>query len=263
MSAIATPVPAARARRLPAVQVWQLYLVTGAVAVAAYYRLGTAGWGQCILLTTLNATAFVAAAVTACRTRGWRLVAWASLAIAMLLSAVGNAGYFGNPLVTGQPLPFPSKVDALLLAAFPFFAIALVALSRAHRPFRLWSLPLTAIVAGGGALVLWKSMVTPTARSVAPLPHFDRLVSVAYPELYVGLFVVLVAFVLGARRWNLSSATIVASYAVALAGQLVFSAQMADGTYKYGGPVDALWMVSYLLIGVATLHPSARRRADS
>jgi hypothetical protein len=37
----------------------------------------------------------------------------------------------------------------------------------------------------------------------------------------------------------------------------VFSAKVADLTYAYGGVTDALWMLSYLLIGVAAL---ARRQ---
>ena len=46
----------------------------------------------------------------------------------------------------------------------------------------------------------------------------------------------------------------VASYVVALVGQMVFSAQTADLTYTYGGITDGLWMLSYLLIGVAALQ---------
>jgi len=90
-----------------------------------------------------------------------------------------------------------------------------------------------------------------------PLPHFAGLVSTAYPALYVGLFAILVWFVAKARNWNLAAGFIVASYVVALIGQMVFNAQVADLTYSYGGTTDGLWMLSYLLIGVAAL---ARRQ---
>ena len=36
-----------------------------------------------------------------------------------------------------------------------------------------------------------------------------------------------------------------------------FSAQMADGTYAYGGVTDALWMLNYLFVGVAALAAHA------
>jgi hypothetical protein len=240
-----------------AARAWNVYLVAGLVAIGAYYRLPKAGWAQCLLLVALNATATVTPALATWRTRGWARLAWASLTIAMLLSTVGNAGYFGYPLVKHRPLPFPSHVDTLLLAAFPFFAVALVALVQVHRGTR-WrgSRVVTVVVAAGSCFALWKSMVEPTAD--VPLPHFAHQVSTAYPVLYVALFAVLVWFVCRVRDWNLTAGWIVASYVVALVGQMVFSAQTADLTYAYGGATDALWMLSYLLIGVAAL--SARRQ---
>ena len=257
MSEAALPLAFPRRRVRVAVRAWNVYFVLGLAAIAAYYQLPKAGWGQCVLFVVLNATATVATSWAAVRTHGWARVAWVSLAIAMLLSTLGNAGYFGYPLVKHQLVPFPSHIDTLLLAAFPFFAVALGALAQVHRGTR-WrgSRAVTLVVAGGCCFALWKAMVEPTAD--VPLPHFAHQVSTAYPVLYVALFAVLVWFVCRARNWNLAAGLIVASYVVALVGQMVFSAQTADLTYSYGGETDALWMLSYLLVGVAAL--SARRQ---
>lgn len=256
MSQAVLPLSLPRRRTFDAVRAWNVYLVAGLGAIAAYYRLPKAGWGQCVLIVLLNTTATVVAAWAASRSRGWSRVAWVSLALAMLLSTVGNAGYFGYPLVKHRPLPFPSHVDTLLLAAFAFFAVALVALAHVHRG-RRWpgSRLVTIVVAGGSSVALWKGMVEPTAD--VPLPRFAHQVSTAYPILYVALFAMLVWFVCRARSWNLAAGFVAASYVVALVGQMVFSAQTADLTYSYGGLTDALWMLSYLLIGVAAL---ARRQ---
>ena len=57
---------------------------------------------------------------------------------------------------------------------------------------------------------------------------------------YVALFAMLGWFACRARGWTLSAGLIVASYVVALVGQMVFSAQTADLTYTYGGITDGL-----------------------
>jgi len=243
-------------RALGALRGWHVYLALGLAAIGAYYRLPKAGWGQCILLTTLNATAALVAARAAWRGRGWSRVLWISLGFAMLLSAVGNGPYFGYPLVTGRILPFPSPVDAVLLAAFPFFALALVALTRIHRGARRRGRLLDAgILVIGGGLVLWEQMVVPTA--AFPLPKFALQVSVAYPVLDVVLFALLAWFLAVASGRNAATGWLVASYVILLAGAAEFSAQVGAGTYAYGGPTDALWMLSYLLVGVAALHPAS------
>ena len=252
MSEAVLPLSLPRRRAIGAVRPWSVYLVAGVAAITAYYRLPKASWAQCVLLVALNLTATLAPAWAAARTRGWARIAWSSLAVAMLLSTIGNAGYFGYPLLKHRPLPFPSHVDTVLLAAFAFFAVALVALAQVRRGAR-WrgSRVLTLVVAAGSSFVLWKSMVEPTAD--VPLPHFAHQVSTAYPVLYVALFALLVWFVMRARNWSLAAGWIVASYVVALVGQMVFSAKTADLTYSYGGITDGLWMLSYLLVGVAAL----------
>jgi diguanylate cyclase len=239
------------------VRVWHLYLVAGAVAIAAYYLLPEAGWAQCVLLNVLNATVALAAGRAAWRSRGWHRTAWSALTVAMLLTLAGNVGYFGYPLVKHQPVPFPSHIDTLLLAAFPFFGLALIALARVHRG-RRWrgSRIVTVAVVAVGATLLWQGMVVPTWE--VPLPSFARNVSVAYPVLNVVIFALLAWFACRARGRNASSGWLVASYVVMLAGAMEFSAQMDAGTYAYGGPTDALWMVSYLLVGIAALHPTAK-----
>ena len=64
---------------------------------------------------------------------------------------------------------------------------------------------------------------------------------------------VLAWFVAVASGRNAATGWVVASYVALLAGAIEFSAQMGAGTYAYGGPTDALWMLSFLLVGVAAL----------
>ena len=245
-----------RASTLRAVRGWHTYLALGVAAIAVYYRLPKAGWAQCVLLTTLNATAALAAGRAAWRGRGWNRVLWASLGLAMALTALANGPYFGYTLATGRTLPFPSPVDALLLASFPFFGVALVALTRVHGGARRRGSLLDAgVLAIGGGLLLWELMVVPTA--AVPLPKLAHQVSVAYPVLDVMLFALLVWFLVGASGRKASTGWVVASFVVLLGGAMEFAAQMANGTYAYGGPTDGLWMLSYLLVGIAALHPTA------
>jgi len=187
---------------------------------------------------------------------GWQRTVWVSMAIAMLLSTVGNAPYFAYPLVKHQPLPFPSYVDVPLLAVYPFFFLALVAMTRVHRGRRR---PISWVVApalmAAGWVWLWKLIVTPAGE--VPLPSLGHKVSMAYPALAVVVLTLLVWFVCRARGRNASSGWLVASFVMVIVGAIQFSAAMGDFTYAYGGVTDALWMVSYLLVGVAALHPTA------
>lgn len=245
-------------RTLPAwrVRSWHATLVLGVVAIGAYYQLPKAGWAQCILLTVLNGTAAVAAGVAALRSHGWQRTVWVSMAIAMLLSTVGNALYFGYPLAKRQPLPFPSYVDVPLLAVYPFFFVALLALTRVHRgPRRRISWVVAPAVMVAGWVWLWKLIVTPAGE--VPLPSLGHKVSMAYPALAVVVFALLAWFVCRARGRNASSGWLVASFVMVIVGAIQFSAAMGDLTYAYGGVTDGLWMVSYLLVGVAALHPTA------
>ena len=52
------------------------------------------------------------------------------------------------------------------------------------------------------------------------------------------------------------------SLVLLLVGDQIYALQNLDGTYVSGGPIDTLYLVSYLTFGAAVAHPSMRRLTD-
>ncbi|MEY2431471.1 MAG: hypothetical protein QOC92_1196 [Acidimicrobiaceae bacterium] len=242
------------------------YLVVGTAIIGAYFQLPRAGVAQAALLTCLNASAAIAACLAAARTRGSTRVVWLSLGIAMSLATLANGPYYGYPLVTGRPVPFPCPVDALWLLTYPCYVVALAALIAQRRPGdRRGDALDAAILTIAGASLMWVFVLDPVvhATGIAALAH---VVAVAYPALDLIVFAVLVRLMVGSSGRNGALMVLVASFVALLAADTLYALQLGNETYAFGGPVDGLWMASYLLIGVAALHParafaSAPRRA--
>jgi diguanylate cyclase (GGDEF)-like protein len=239
-------------------QAWLVYLGIGTAAIALYYRLPRAGVAQGVLLTVVNATAFIAAFRTVRRTNGLARIVWLALGAAMTLSTLANGPYYAYPLLTGRPVPFPCPVDIFWLLTYPCFLVALIALARQRRQRdrRGDALDTTLIVLGGTTL-MWEFVITPVVRA-AGLPFLTHAISVAYPVSDLIVLAMLIRLVVVGIHKTPASRLLVASFVALLVADVVYAIMVAAGTYGPGGPTDGLWMASYLLIGVAALHPSAR-----
>jgi diguanylate cyclase (GGDEF)-like protein len=245
--------------RLP--QLWLVWLTLGGLAVPVYYLLPRAGVAQAVVLVFINAAGAVAAARAAKRCSGKSRVVWAALAAAMLLSTMANAPYYAYPLITGQPVPFPCPVDIFWLLTYPCYLVALIALSgQRRRQDRAGdTLDATILVVAGSAL-MWEFVISPVthASGLSPLAHS---VAIAYPTLDLLVFAVLVRLAVSRSHSTSAMRLLVASVVALLAGDVLLSAAVSAQTYSFGGPPDALWMTSYLLMGVAALHPGAGQLA--
>jgi diguanylate cyclase len=141
------------------------------------------------------------------------------------------------------------------LATYPCFMIALWALGRHNRAGEPAGRLLdTVILVVGGDTVMWVFLVS-NAIHAAGLRPFAHLVSVLFPIMDVIVFSMLVRLVVATRRTP-ATRLLVASFVSLLAADSWYALELARGTYHVGGPTDALWMLSYLLIAVAALHPS-------
>ncbi len=238
--------------------VWVVYLALGAAGIGIYYLLPRAGVAQAVLLAFLNAMSVGAACRAAIRTGGLTRLVWASLGVAMSLSTLANVPYYGFPLITGRPLPFPCPVDVLSLSTYPCFMVALMALARQRRRGERGGDALDAtILIVGGASLMWEFVIAPVVHS-SGVPLLAHVVAVAYPTMDLVVFAMLVRLVVAVSGRSASMRLLLASFVSLLAADVVYALQVSAGTYTFGGPPDGLWMASYLLIGVAALHPSAR-----
>jgi diguanylate cyclase (GGDEF)-like protein len=265
IEAEAVPVPTRRLHRFvdrPIRTAWSawpslLALGLGAVAIAGYYQFPRAGWLQAIVFCLANGSAPLAAAYAVWHSHGGARRVWIWLGAAMTLSTLANVPYYFYPLVTGRSLPFPSVVDALWLLTYPCFVMALFVLFRLCRRIAdIGDLFDAAIIIMAGGLVLWVFIVDPVLDATV-LSGLAHLVSVCYPSADLPLFAMLV-MLLVSWRGNPALRAVAGSFVALLTADMIYSVQLQHGSYAYGGPADAFWMASYLLITVAALHPAAR-----
>jgi|GEM_PF-4968292 len=236
---------------------WMLYAAVGVAAILVYYLLPKGGVAQAAVLTVANASAAAAAWRGAVRATGLNRVVWAALASAMTLSTLANGPYYAYPLITGQAAPFPGPVDILWLLTYPCFVVALLAFAKQRRGGHQGDLLDAAIMTIAGGTLMWLFVIGPSIRAPSE-SVFTHIVSAAYPCMDLVVFAVLVRLSLSGLSKSGASRLLAASFVALLSADLVYAFGILSGTYAFGGPTDGLWMASYLLIGIAATHPTAR-----
>jgi diguanylate cyclase (GGDEF)-like protein len=257
MAEVIGPVEHAEAQSKPVSRVWMLYAALGTAAILVYYMLPKAGLGQALLLTSANASAVVAAMCAALRASRLNRVVWIALAASMALSTLANAPYYLYPLITGHPADFPGPVDVLWLLTYPCYVVALLAIGKQRSGKHQGDLLDATIMTVAGGTLMWLFVIDPSIRAPGEtiLAH---IVSAAYPTMDLMVFAVLVRLSLTGFNKSGASRLLVASFIFLLAADLVYAVGILNATYGFGGPTDGLWMASYMLIGIAATHPSAR-----
>jgi diguanylate cyclase (GGDEF)-like protein len=241
---------------------WVIYLALGLTAIGVYYLLPTAGVAQAVLLTTVNGVAAGCALMTARASHGRARTVWGFLGLSMVLATLANGPYYGFPLVTGRPVPFPCPVDVLWLLTYPCYIVALNATVRQQRREDRRGNALDAsILVVSGAVLMWEFVLEPVA-TAAGIPLLAHVVAFAYPAMDVLVFAMLVRVAIVVSWRNTSLRLLLLSFFALLVGDTIYTLQLSAGTYHFGGVPDGIWMASYLLIGVAAMHLRAGEVAN-
>ena len=185
-----------------------------------------------------------------------RPMAWYLIAGGQLLFTIGDAYSFYHEWVLGLEVPFPSIADGLYLIFYPMLAAGLLLLVRGRAPGRdAASLIDATIITTGIGMLSWVFLIGPYVR-LPDLSLTERLVSIAYPLGDVLLLAVAV------RLWRTGENGAIASRLLAfglfalLAVDTVYGLSVLNGAWQVGGPIDAVWMLYYVALGLAALHPS-------
>jgi len=189
------------------------------------------------------------------RHRPVRPIGWWLLGAGLVSWGSGDVVHGACALLGWHPSPSPA--DAAYLAAYPLVAAGLALhLRERARGTRGGTLIDIAVVVSGLTLLAWVGVVEPVL-AVTSAQHLARVVDVAYPlgdVLLLGLLVPHLALP-GGR--SASGHLLGASLATMLVADATFVhvevVQGLDGT-----AVGVLYLVSYLLLGAAALHPTMR-----
>ena len=250
-----------RARlNLPALaRAWVVYLVLGCLVVAAYFTI-VAPSLQDPVYNFLGISSVGATALGIWRWRPARQRAWILLAVGVALGSTGDilVSFLTRPDGTA---PFPSVADAAYLLGYVVIAIGLVWLVRdgsRDRERVAWIDAL--IVASAAGIFIWVFVIRGEIGSSSDA--LSALVAAAYPFLDIVQIAVVAHLLLRGERTP-SLVLLGWSFGASLVADLVYARMSLDGTYVVGQLVDAGWLLGYVALGVAALHPSmARSRAE-
>ena len=108
-------------------------------------------------------------------------VAWATIAVAMVVYLIGDGLFAGFDLALGS-VPFPSLADVAYTAFYPLMLVALLSFpgTPGARGERRRLVIDTAIIVIGAAMVVWQSLLQPALQSVGADPIATAL-ALGYP----------------------------------------------------------------------------------
>jgi len=221
------------------------YLCIGLVAIAGHFALA----GDVVLYDALGlaSAGLIFFAVAAYRPRTWR--AWGTIGVSQLLMALGDFVYDN---LTSR---YPGPADALYLFGVALLILGVLLLSRDSIGPRSTAAHLDALVVTLGlGIAAWVLIFTGPAGGTL----LGRAVTVAYPAADLLLVGALVRLLFVQGRRTSSYWLLVASVVPLLVADGAWVLPSLDGTYAASWP-DAGWLVSYVLLAAAALHPSMER----
>ena len=230
-------------------------LVVGLVLVAGYLLLRSEdlqdfGYG---LVGVLSVVVMIAGI-------GWRRPAerlgWSLLAAAYALFLSGDGVYGLYHEVWHRAAPFPSVADALYLLGYPLLFLGVARVTRLRSAAGAREVRADAAMVALGALALsWHLLMGHDADN-ASLTAFGKLVALAYPVMDIAVLYI-VASAMMARAARRRADTLVAlAIGVMVPADFVFDLQVRHSDFANGGLVQAAFLVTYVLMAAAAVHPS-------
>jgi diguanylate cyclase (GGDEF)-like protein/PAS domain S-box-containing protein len=240
--------------RLTARQLLAGYAVWMALLLAVHYAVD--GGARTALLVVIDVSSVVGIVAGVARNFPAHRAPWLLLAAANLTGTLGELAAHLQLSASHPPLPFPSAADAVYLVKYPLYvaALALFARSRSAEQSRR-SVIDASVVAIGLALLCLLFFVMPTAMNPG-LPWLQRVVSAAYP---VGDLLILVTLtrLLTPGSWRGAALGLLTFGTVAgIASDVAYDLVQNSADPKAPPLLSLGWLVCYVAIGAAALHPS-------
>jgi diguanylate cyclase (GGDEF)-like protein/PAS domain S-box-containing protein len=239
---------------------WWLYLaLTASIAVA--YLAGPLNDGP--VFNAIGYSACIAIVVGVRKNKPAARFPWYLIAAGQALLATGDVLAYNYKALFGTALPFPSVADPFYLAVYPLTVAGLLLLLRRRNPGRDWaSLIDSLIVTIGLALLSWVFLIAPYAHDTT-LHLGAKLVSIAYPLGDILMLGVAVRMAVGGGRRSPAYYMMIGAIASVVVTDSVYGWIQLHGTYTPGDLLDGGWILYYVFLGAAALHPSMTSVSDA
>jgi diguanylate cyclase (GGDEF)-like protein len=171
--------------------------------------------------------------------------------------SIGAALAWGAEYATTGRIAFPTWKDGLFFAAYPLIGSGLTAWVRRDPARPRWeSLVDAGIVASGVAAVNWTVIIDPFLISTTlDRPHVTSYIIYAVIDLVLVVITARLGF--GGSRRTPSHRFVLGAAASLLIGDYVYYVGLAWTGQTAGDKVSSVvWILAYLLVGAAALHPS-------
>ncbi|MFI7600261.1 diguanylate cyclase [Actinoplanes sp. NPDC049681] len=240
---------------------WVVWTAGALVLLAAYYvvpALGAAGL-QTFLYCLISGSSAVAIVAGIRRHRPRLSSIWWLLAAGQLMYLGGDITYY---VASQDDSSYPPLANVLYLSQYVFVAAALVRLNRKRSPERnVAALVDTTILAVGVGVLWWVFLIHPTVTTPG-IGTVDRIAATAYPTMDLCVLTVAIRLLLSGGARQPAYQLLLAFLGLTLVADTTYGLLTLMGMFADGGWPDAIWMLSYVALGAAGLHPSMRRAAE-
>jgi diguanylate cyclase (GGDEF)-like protein len=229
---------------------WFGFSIAGFAAIAIYFLVP----GSQAAIYVVIGLAAAAAIVAGCRIHHVRMAGWWVLAAGLALYSIGDLVYTILVATTGTE-PFPSVAEIPYLSGLILIVVGVGLLagplgSGLYRPALLDA----ALVATAGAFLAWPVLLDPLSDSL--VDPVSGVLAMTYPILDLLLVGVLARHFLQ-PGWRIPSILLMAAGVLAwLVADLAYTRLSLTGEYVSGDLIDAGWLLAYVFVGAAALHPS-------
>jgi diguanylate cyclase (GGDEF)-like protein len=231
------------------------------MAATALYFVAPGAVAPALVYVGVGA-ASAAVIVRAARRLRWPTApAWTLLAAGIALFTLGDVIWYFFDLVRDIEVPAVSVADLSYLSGYPFLAAGVLLLVRIRTSGRHRDSVLDALMLALGASVLaWEWLIKgPLSDQTSPLS--DRLVLAAYPVMDILILAAIARLVLTESRrlpayWLLATGLL-----LMLASDVLYAWLVQRDLYPEW--IDAGWLLSYVFLAAAVVHPSATRLGDA
>ncbi|MGZ4386359.1 MAG: EAL domain-containing protein [Gaiellaceae bacterium] len=231
------------------------YLFVGVLALSLFAALPAGNWRDNVLYDAIGASMVMAIGAGLWLNRPRARGTWC-------LFGLGGAFFVAGDIATavytwdGSDAPFPATQDVLYLIAYPLLLAALIRLVAARSSARNWtSLVDSAVLATAAALLTWVFLVAPSLRD-SGATSVSEAVSLAYPAFDLLLLAVAIRIIFGAGRRRFSPLLLGAGVLLLLSADLSYISDQLQAIRAIPTLSSLAWLASYVLWGVAALHPS-------